>query len=461
MSPGSPRVVIIGGGISGLAAAHALGKAEIANTLFESRPRLGGVVETKTVDGCVIEGGPDSFLAAKPQAIALIKELGLGADLIHSNDAKRITYIRRDGRMIPMPDGVMMMVPTKIMPLLRTPLLGLGTKIKMGIEYFRKPNGPLPDRSVADFIRSHYGEEAVDYLAEPLLAGVYGGSPEDLSVNSVLARFVDLETKYGSLTRGVLATLPKRDPAKPAAPLFQTLRGGLGTLIEALETAIAPHTAVDHATAEALERTADGWRVKASGDWIEAGHVILAMPAYAAASLLQGHDPELAKQLNGVGYSSSITVALAYRQPDVSNLLPGFGFLIPKKERKRLLACTFVHNKFSYRAPAGIALLRCFLTGEGGSDGELEALTRGELREMLDVNATPLFCSVSRWPRAMAQYSVGHAARVQVIGDRLGKLTGLSLAGNALNGIGIPDCIQAGQTAALAASKEFRNSLVP
>ncbi len=458
MTQAAPKVVIVGGGISGLAAAHALGKAGIPNILIESRPRLGGVIETKSINGCVIEGGPDSFLAAKPQASALAKELGLGSELISSNDEKRITYIRRDGKMVPMPDGIMMMVPTKIMPMVKTPLLGIGTKLRMGLEYFRQPNGgPKPDRSVADFIRDHYGDEAVDYLVEPLLAGVYGGDPGDLSAKSVLTRFVDLETKYGSLTRGTLAVMPKKDPSKPSMPLFQTLRSGLGILVDSLEKAIAPTTEVRQDTVAAIERTATGWRVQSSGGAIDATHVILAMPAHAAANLIKNQDAESADLLDAVGYTSSITIAIAYRKQDAASLLPGFGFLVPKKERKRLLACTFVHNKFVNRAPDDLVLLRCFLTGEGGTDAELESTTRAELKEMLGLTAEPVFCTISRWPRAMAQYSVGHADRMARLDQRMAQHPGLYLAGNALNGIGIPDCIQSGQTAA----GKIVNSRVP
>lgn len=223
------EVIIIGGGISGLTAAYTLTKAGRPVTLIEREPVLGGLLQTRLIEGCVVEGGPDSFLAAKPAATELIHEVGLGADLIGSNDHQRVTYIRRHGRMVPMPDGLMMMVPTKIWPMVTTPLLGWSTKLKMGLEYFRRPpSAELPERSVADFVRDHYGQEAVDYLAEPLLSGVYGGDPADLSVNSTLARFVELERKYGSLTRGTL--LSRRDNPPAAGSLFRTLKGGLHDL---------------------------------------------------------------------------------------------------------------------------------------------------------------------------------------------------------------------------------------
>ncbi|HWR49780.1 MAG TPA: protoporphyrinogen oxidase, partial [Bryobacteraceae bacterium] len=200
-----PRVVIVGGGISGLSAAYYLRKAGIAPTIVERRPRLGGVIETERVEGCVLEAGPDSFISQKPWALQLIREVGLGGDVIASNDHLRVTYVRKGGRLVPLPDGLMLMIPTKILPMVKSGLLGWGTKIRMGLEWFRKPPvDPPEDRSVAEFVAEHYGQEAVDYLAEPLLSGIYGGDPSRLSVASVLPRFVELEAKYGSLTKGVL-----------------------------------------------------------------------------------------------------------------------------------------------------------------------------------------------------------------------------------------------------------------
>src|SRR5215831_16556247 len=228
------RTLIIGGGISGLSTAYYLAKGGASSTIIESRPRLGGVIQTERVDGCTIEAGPDSFLSVKPAAMDLIRELGLAGDVIGSNDHLRVTFVKRNGRLVPLPDGLMMMVPTKVLPLLSTPLLGLGSKARMGLELLRAPKPKAEDQSVADFVREHYGQEAVDYLAEPLLSGVYGGDPRELSVQAVLPRFVELAAKHGSLTRGVLASRAQAPKQQSPAPLFRTLKAGLGDLVNAL-----------------------------------------------------------------------------------------------------------------------------------------------------------------------------------------------------------------------------------
>src|SRR5436190_7759870 len=244
-------IAIVGGGISGLSAAYYLGKAGIPSTLIEKRPRLGGVIQTERIEGCLVEGGPDSFLAAKPWAMDLIRDLGLEGEVIGSNDHLRKTFIRKRGRMVAMPDGLQFLVPTRIAPILTTPLFSWTTKARMALECFRRPpTAPRGDCSVSEFVAEHYGREAVDYLAEPLLAGVYGGTPESLSVASVLPRFVELESKYGSLSKGILA---ERKSASPAGPIFRTLKNGLGSLVEALGRSIQSKVNVLHAEAEAIE----------------------------------------------------------------------------------------------------------------------------------------------------------------------------------------------------------------
>ncbi len=449
-------VVIVGGGISGLSAAYYLSKSGIAATLIEQRPRLGGVICTEHVEGCTLETGPDSYLGVKPAATELIREVGLGDDLIGSNDHQRITYVVRHGRLVPLPDGLMMMVPTKIAPLIGTNLLGWGTKIRMGLEYLRKPsNGAPRDRSVADFITDHYGRESLEYLAEPLLSGVYGGDPERLSALSVLPRFVELEAKYGSLTRGVLASrkASQHGGGSGGGSLFRTLKGGLSQLVSTLETRIGNNVSVIQGTAAAVERTGSGYRVRVNGDWLDAPHLVLACPAYSAAALIRGFESDLANLLETVEYSSSLTLSLGYRRADLGNL-PGFGFLVPRTERNRMVACTVVQNKFSHRVPDDKAVLRCFFGGASDeavlneSDETIVELAKSELSRIAEINAEPIFQTIARWPRSMAQYTVGHQKRLKEIEQRTAAQPGLHLAGNAYYGIGIPDCVKTGRDAA-------------
>jgi oxygen-dependent protoporphyrinogen oxidase len=451
-----PKALIIGGGISGLSAAYYLSKAGIRPTLLERRPRVGGVIQTSVQQGCVLEEGPDGYMAAKPWAMNLIRELGLADQVIGSNDHTRITYIVKKGKLVPMPEGLQMMVPTKILPLAETRLLSWGAKIRMGLEIFRQPHGPQPDRSVYEFLLDHYGQESIDYLAEPLLAGVYGGDPREMSVNSVLARFVEIEAKYGSLTRGVLAA-PR--PQNPGGSFLQTLKGGLGQLIQALR----PSADVVHADVETVEQTPGGFRVRADGDWLEAEHVVVATPAHGAANLLGLLEPELASLLAGIPYTSSITLALGYRKNTFDHPIQGHGFLVPKKERKYIFGCTWVGNKFDYRVPANMVVLRCFLGGDAMplSDVALVDGARSDLHSIMGLEAEPVFHNIARWPDSMAQYTVGHQKRVARIEELARAIPGLYLAGNAYHGIGIPDCVRMGQEAATKISAVYKQEPLP
>jgi oxygen-dependent protoporphyrinogen oxidase len=450
-----PDVVIIGGGISGLSTAYYLAKRGVPSTIFESRPRLGGVIRTDYVEGCTIEAGPDSFISAKPAALELIRELGLADQVIGSNDTSRKTFVWKGGRLVPLPDGLMMMVPTKIMPLVTTPLLGWGTKLRMGLELMQAPRTHQDDQSVADFIDEHYGREAVDYLAEPLLSGIYGGDPRQLSVTSVLPRFVSMAQQYGSLTRGVLAERAKAPKTNGTpAPLFRTLKNGLAQLIEALVAAVAGTANVQQGRALAVERGEDGFRIRVGSDWIKARHVVVACEAHSASGLLRGLDPRLAELLGSVAYSSSMTVAVGFDAKDLAQLPEGHGFLVPKKERRRLMACTWVGMKFPYRVPDGTVVARCFLGGMedavvlAESDETIIALVTQELAEIAGIGARPKFVRISRWPASMAQYTVGHPQRLAEIEARVAAIPGLRVAGNAYEGIGIPDCIRMGKRAA-------------
>ena len=467
------RIAIIGGGIAGLAAAYELQKSRAAGqpveyTLYETRPRLGGSLASEVVAGAVLEAGPDSFLTEKPAAAELCRELGLGDALLPSNDAARKTWIVVKNRLVALPDGLMFLIPTKLVPTALTPLFSLRTKIRMGLELLHPPRASESDESVAALVERHYGAEAVDRLADPLLSGIYGGDATQLSARTVLARLVEMEKKYGSLTRGMLAAHKRmREAAKnssktqkrAAPPIFTALRGGMQQLVDALAATLDPAAIRTGTPVSKLERTANGWRITTAAAAEQYDAIIMAAPAWAAGAMLSGADAQLGEELAGIPYSSSITLNLVYDESSLGALPEGFGFLVPASEGRAMLACTFVHRKFLGRTPPGKAVFRAFLGGMRGeamlaeSDEALVATVRRELSQILgkkvfDAAAEPEHVQVARWRRAMAQYAVGHQERMQRIRARLTALPGLRLAGNAYDGIGIPDCIRLGRQAA-------------
>ncbi len=458
------RIAIIGGGISGLSAAYYLEQerakgAPVEYTLFESSSRLGGVMFSDRIGDCVVEGGPDSFLTEKPWAAQLCAELGIAGDLIGSNDAQRITYIVVKGRLIPMPDGLMFMVPTKLLPTALTPLFSWGTKFKMLGELLHPPQPVHKDETVAQMVERHFGSEVVDRLADPLLSGVYGGDAASLSVRAVLPRFVEMEEKHGSLCRAMLAGRKKLAAMQAAKgytpkPLFSSLKGGMQQMIDAIVARLDPQSLRTGSAVSELKRNASGWELTTDRGTERFDAVIFATPARIASTMLAGIDQQLSGDLGGVQYSSSITVTLGYQRDDLKMCPPGFGFLVPRSEGTRMLATTFVHTKFPFRAPDNKALVRCFLGGSKDqgvlklSDEEITALVRKELKQITGLTADPWFVKVYRWDRAMAQYTPGHLERIERIGATLKQMQNLAIAGNFYKGIGVPDCVRTGKEAA-------------
>jgi oxygen-dependent protoporphyrinogen oxidase len=458
------RIAIVGGGISGLAAAFALEEhrrngASIEYVHYESSLRPGGVLRTEHIDDCVVEAGPDSFLTEKPWAADLCRAVGLGDQLIVSNDAERKTYILVRGRLVVIPDGLMFMVPTKILPTMLSPLFSWKSKVRMARELFQRPRFAEDDESVASLVARHYGAEMVDRLADPLLSGIYGGEATALSVRAVLPRFAEMERTHGSLGRAMLAARKRMPsgPRQPAAPLFTSLKNGMQQLVEAVVSRLSPSWFRANTTVQAVRPEAGGWAVSAGPRSEHFDAAILAVPTYAAAEMLRvgGAEPsmELAAELAAVQYSSSITVGLGYDREARQSLPSGFGFLVPRSEGKRLLAATFVHNKFPHRAPPDRALLRCFLGGASAEDAwpltddQIVGIVRTELQQILGLSSEPLFARVYRWKAAMAQYGIGHLERMERIKGFSQQLPGLALAGNGYRGIGVPDCIRSGREA--------------
>ncbi|MGH9504637.1 MAG: protoporphyrinogen oxidase [Terriglobales bacterium] len=452
------RIAIVGGGISGLAAAFALEERRRAGeslefVVYESGPRFGGVLASEQVGGCLVEAGPDSFLTEKPWAADLCRRLGMEDQLIGSNDRERKTYILVKGRLVPLPDGLMFMVPTELTPALLSTLFSPATKLRMVREWRLAPRQSNGDESVASLVERHYGREMVDRLADPLLSGVYGGEASQLSARAVLPRFVEMELKYGSLGRGMLASRKNIKQSTPGFPIFTSLKEGMQQLAERVVASLPAESLRANSFVQAVQRQDRGWVVSAgyASDHFDAA--IVATPATAAARVVEIASADLALELRAIPYTSSVTVVLGFDKTVRASLPAGFGFLVPRSQGKRMLAATFVHNKFPYRAPPDRALVRCFLGGSRDeqvldlADEEILGIVRDELRQILAVKAEPLFTRVYRWKGAMAQYTVGHLERLGRIQHLLKQHPGLALAGNAYRGIGVPDCVRSGEAA--------------
>ncbi len=468
------RIAIIGGGISGLSAAFYLEKAraggvELQYTLFENGQRLGGCMSSDSIEGCLVEAGPDSFLTEKPWATSLCQELGIADQLIGSNDSQRKTYIVVNGRLVVMPDGLMFMVPTQLIPTALSPLFSWSTKVRMARELLHPPRPMQGDETVAELVERHFGAEVVDRLADPLLSGVYGGDASQLSARAVLPRFVEMEEKYGSLSRAMLAARKKMSAVagkQPARPLFTSLKDGMQQMVDAVVGRLNPESIRLRQHIRRVYPENGGWRVSIEMNGDERyDAVILATPANVAGALLDGVDRGLARNLLDITYSSSVTVTLGYYKDQLAKLPPGFGFLVPRSEGTRMLACTIVHNKFPHRAPADKGILRCFLGGArdeavlGLTDEEMLQTVYRELKTIVKLDARPIFARVYRWREAMAQYEPGHIARVAKIEKRVAEIPGLALAGNAYHGIGVPDCIRSGKEAAHSVAQLTPESL--
>ncbi len=473
MTSAQKKVVIIGGGITGLAAAYALqelvrkNQSPVSFTLIESQLRLGGKILTDTDHGFVIEGGPDSFISQKPWALELCLQLGLKDRLTGTNREQTATYILHNGRLVNLPEGLMLLVPTRIGPLLATPLFSPLGKLRMGMDWIIPRKQTPEDESLAGFVRRRLGQEAVERLAEPLLAGIYAGDAEQMSLAATFPQFMELEQRYGSLIRGMLArrremlnrTASGKEPTPGTIPttMFMTLKGGLSELVTALVSKLDQNALIVGTEVERIH-----WKSGLStyhvrlkdGTTITADAVIAASPAYVAADLLAETDATLVRTLREIPYVSTATVSLAYRKNQFRHPLNGFGFVVPRREGRNIMACTWTSTKFPHRAPEDRVLLRCFVGGAGREDlvglpeKDLVNTVRDDLRAIMKITEEPVFSRVYRWEKANPQYPVGHLDRLADMDDRLTRLPGLFLAGAAYRGVGVPDCIRQGNEAA-------------
>ena len=470
MSASCPhRIVIVGGGVAGLSAANRLveerdrGKLPMEILLLEAEARLGGVVRTIRRDGFLIEAGPDSFITEKPWAIELCRRLGLEGELIGTNDAYRRSFIIRNGRLVPVPEAFYLLAPARLGPFISTPIFSWPGKFRMMLDLFLPRRELDADESLAAFVRRRLGKQALERMAQPMVAGIYTADPETLSLRATFPRFHEMERRHGSIIRALRARVRApvasgREASGPRYSLFATLRSGMQTIPQTLAGRLTDVTIRTGVRASGVRPggTRSRWLVQmTSGEEIPATSVCLAIPADRAGFLLSDTDPALAGLLGEIPYASTITLHAAYRREDVPHPLTGFGFVVPAVENREILACTFASVKFAGRAPEGMVLLRAFLGGAARpdiaekDDKELETSVRREFRALLGIEAAPLFVELHRHPRSMAQYLVGHPDRVRGIADRVLAHPGLALAGNGYEGIGVPDCIHSGERAAL------------
>ena len=440
-----PVVVIIGGGVSGLATAYFLGQKGIRSVLIEKSSRLGGLIRTDRIEGCELEAGPDSFLSTKTSVAELASQLGIAQDLMGSNDERRRIFIVQNERLVQMPAGMVMMAPGDLPAALQSDFFSPETKARFLSERSFEPRTRSGDVSIREFVEDHFGPESLEYVTEPLLAGVYGGNAGELSTESVLPRFLHYERQYGSLIR---AAEQERRESPSKTSLFLSFRGGMQTFTDALTKAISHYTTVITAEATEVQRTADGWRVIFGAESLDAQHLVLACPAHVNAKLMRSSASSLADELAAIPYSSAILVTLVYRRQELNHELDGFGFLVPERERRGIAAATWISTKFPSRIPPHLSALRGFIVGRsavelaGSSDEKLIQLVRDEFKRLMNITAKPEFQTVYRWPDSMPQYVVGHGQRTQAIREHARRLPGLHLCGNAYEGVGIPDCVR-------------------
>ena len=489
------RIVVIGGGITGLAAAHRIlercagASQPVEVVLLEAGSQVGGIIKTKERDGFIIERGPDSFITEKPEALSLVRRLGLEPHLINTNNSHRRSFVVRSNRLLPVPDGFNLLAPARLWPFVTSGIFSWPGKARIAMDLVlpRRQARDQADESLAEFVRRRLGREALERLAQPMAGGIYTGDPETLSLQATLPRFQDIERQHRSLILGLrnrsngktakeqsinqtAEIVPTGAASGARYGLFRSFDQGMQLLSDQLAAAVrylnsklngnrnGPPIRVDSSVESFARQTAGDvtrWVIRTRrNETFVADAVCLALPAYVTSRLLRRLDAELASELAAIPYASSATINLAYKREDIPHPLNGFGFVVPFIEKRTVMACTFSSVKFSHRAPAGHVLLRAFVGGALQpelvelDDTELVARVRQDLGELLGANSSPMFAEVSKWGRSMPQYFVGHVDRVRSITNRVECLPGLALAGNAFQGPGIPDCIRSGESAA-------------
>lgn len=430
-------------------------------TLLEAGSRVGGIINTYRLENIILELGPDSFITEKPAALQLCMELGIEHRLVKTDEKNRRTFVAHQGRLHPVPEGYMMMAPTQAAPLLKSGLFTFGGKLRMLQEFIIPKGKPDADETLSQFVTRRFGKEALDKVVQPLVGGIFTSDPDRLSVRAALPQIVSLEQKYGSIIKGMIAAKRNREDAAGESGarygMFVSLDQGLSLLIKELERNLPQGSIRTHSLVRKIDRGEEGrWRVELSDGSVLAGDaVILATPAFRAADMLDGStDAQLVADLRKIEYASSAVINLLYRRSDIRHAMDGFGFVVPRTEKKTILACSFSSIKWPDRVPVGKAVLRVFVGGAlqpdvfDLSDEHLECLIWQDLNTYMGIKTVPLVSITSRFPKAMPQYNLGHTELVSTIEKAVANIGGLELAGNAYHGVGIPDCIASGERAA-------------
>ncbi|HXG20939.1 MAG TPA: protoporphyrinogen oxidase [Methylomirabilota bacterium] len=467
-----PHFVIVGGGIAGLAAAHRLvelgreREQPLRLTLLEASNRVGGAIDTERREDFLLELGPDSFVSEKPWALALCERIGLESELIGTRDEHRTTFVVRAGKLEPLPEGFMLLAPTKVGPLLRSRIFSWPGKLRMALDLVL-PRGNQEDESLGSFVRRRFGREVLERVAQPLIGGIYTADPERLSLAATMPRFLQMERAHRSVIYAMWQAARKRpQEAKGASgarwSLFVTLRKGLQQFVDTLVSRLTLGEVRRNTVVSSIQRSEGEWIIDCEdGALLRADGVVLATPAFQTARIVQALDPQLSRSLASISYSSAATINLAYRREHVPHPLNGFGFVVPHIEHRAIIAGSFSSVKYAGRAPESSVLLRAFVGGALQEtlftldDQAMEQAVRQELASLLGIQAAPLFVRIARYPHSLPQYLVGHLKLVEHIEQQMAQYASLALAGNAYRGVGIADCVRSGEAAAGAILKSI------
>lgn len=459
----NPKIAVIGGGISGLSAARKLqellGKSALPHEVivFESSDRVGGVIRTTSELGCLTEEGPDSFITQKPWALDLCRSLDMEHELLGTREEKRMTMVVKNGKLHQLPDGFILMAPTRLDSFLFSPLFSIGAKIRMGMEFFIAPDTSKDDETLADFVRRRLGKEALERVAQPMISGIYAADPECLSLKATMPRFLEMERNNGGVLRSLIASRNYSAGGDSGArySLFMTPRKGMSRIIERLSERLAPGTIATGREIERITPQVSGYRlVDTAGSVCEAAAVIIATPAHKASSLLVETDRALSENLASIRTASTAVINLLFRKDDLPSEPNAVGFVVPAVERLSMIACTFSSLKFDGRSSKDVFALRVFAGGELNpeilehDDRALINMVEQDLRNLLGISTRPVHSTVCRHLGKMPQFDLGHLELAERIHSRASRFPGLALAGNSYRGIGVPDCIKSGESAA-------------